>query len=462
MPTLLAATWDMALDISMQHGRTTRRQGEVAASQAGLDDPAALRAFTTADTMTGIVPPHSCGGRSPFWFPMVLHFLPRCDLSAALKSHVRPPRRARAILPGVGDNTDLGRPRAGRRRAGRMWAVVVNSESWASLAVANEYVALRRVPEWNVVYLRRPCRANLSIGVDEFRERILKPILKTIAARGLGGQIDCIAYSADIPYAVGVSADVGQQKLPKEITTEASINGLTYLAGLVLAKNVNYLSLESNLYCRRRLGMGRVRLDGPGEIEKLGNARNLMRTKKWAEAEPILRELAAAHPAAEFVQLHLASWPVSHRQGRRRAGGAGEGGRGRLSRRRPPAQRRRFCSLAQAARLPAAAGNGGGRRLQAPAAAGLPQAPPPGTPAASRQQPGPAPPLYPLDDAGHDQRPGQFTCRGARLPASQRSRRRLAAQGNDLLHAERRHPLDDTAMGLPRGGPTTPPVGRGG
>ena len=32
-------------------------------------------------------------------------------------------------------------------------AVVVNADSWASLAVANKYVALRRIPECNVIYL---------------------------------------------------------------------------------------------------------------------------------------------------------------------------------------------------------------------------------------------------------------------------------------------------------------------
>src|SRR6185436_3166795 len=32
-------------------------------------------------------------------------------------------------------------------------AVVVNSESWASLAIANEYVRLRSIPACNVIYL---------------------------------------------------------------------------------------------------------------------------------------------------------------------------------------------------------------------------------------------------------------------------------------------------------------------
>jgi hypothetical protein len=184
-------------------------------------------------------------------------------------------------------------------------AVVVNADSWASLAVANEYVALRRIPEGNVVYLEG-LPSNLSIGVDEFRQRILTPVLETLAARGLAGQIECIAYSSDLPYAVGVQSDAGRQKLPRVITPEASINGLTYLADLVLVKNINYLSLDANRYFRRRPGAFRARLQGLAELEKLGKAEALMRKKNWAEAEPILRGLAAAHPASEFIQYRLA------------------------------------------------------------------------------------------------------------------------------------------------------------
>ena len=57
-------------------------------------------------------------------------------------------------------------------------------------------------------------------------------------------QIDCIAYSADLPYSVHVQPDVGQQKLHRVATPEASINGLTYLYQLVLAKDVRYLSIK--------------------------------------------------------------------------------------------------------------------------------------------------------------------------------------------------------------------------
>ena len=67
-------------------------------------------------------------------------------------------------------------------------AVVVNADSWASLAVANEYVSLRRIPETNVIYLEG-LPGGLGIGVDDFRARILRPVLETLAARGVKGSI---------------------------------------------------------------------------------------------------------------------------------------------------------------------------------------------------------------------------------------------------------------------------------
>jgi uncharacterized protein (TIGR03790 family) len=133
-------------------------------------------------------------------------------------------------------------------------AVVINADSWASLAVANEYVALRRIPECNVIYLSE-LPGNLSIDVQQFRELILKPVLQTLDKRGLTGQIDCIAYSADLPYSVQVQGDLGEHRLHGVSTPDASINGLTYLYPLVLTKDSpGYLSLTANRYFRHVAG----------------------------------------------------------------------------------------------------------------------------------------------------------------------------------------------------------------
>lgn len=128
--------------------------------------------------------------------------------------------------------------------------VVVNGDSWASRAVANEYLRLRGIPDINVVQLEGlPSFEQLS--VEEFRERVLLPVLKTLDERGLSPQIDQVLYSADIPPAIHVGGDIGAQKLPQIFTPVASVNGLTFLYQSVLAKDLRYLDLNSNFYARR-------------------------------------------------------------------------------------------------------------------------------------------------------------------------------------------------------------------
>ena len=91
--------------------------------------------------------------------------------------------------------------------------------------------------------------------MQQFRELILKPVLQTLDKRGLTGQIDCIAYSADLPYSVHVQGDLGEHKLHGVSTPDASINGLTYLYPLVLTKDApGYLSLTANRYFRHVAG----------------------------------------------------------------------------------------------------------------------------------------------------------------------------------------------------------------
>lgn len=127
-------------------------------------------------------------------------------------------------------------------------AVVVNSSSPASLAVANEYIAARKIPAGNVIFIDLPSKYVEAIDVNDFRKLLLGPVCDTIRERKLNGQIDVVAWSADFPHAVRVGADIGNDKPPKIFTPVASINGLTYLYGLTLAKDPAYLSLTANRY----------------------------------------------------------------------------------------------------------------------------------------------------------------------------------------------------------------------
>ena len=183
--------------------------------------------------------------------------------------------------------------------------LVVNADSWASRSVANEYVRLRGIPAQNVVHLHS-LPGFEGVDVEAFREKILKPVLEAIETRDLKGQIDCIAYSADLPYAVSVRKDVGKRKLPKFFTPTASINGLTYLYEDVLKKDPSYLRLDRNRYARRRLKALEARQPTDEERARHNEALRLLMEKKPAQAEPILQQLARQDPKSARVQYNLA------------------------------------------------------------------------------------------------------------------------------------------------------------
>ena len=129
--------------------------------------------------------------------------------------------------------------------------VVVNADSWASVAVANAYIAARNIPQANVVYLN-DIPSFERIGVEEFREKILQPIIRTAEQRGVARQIDYVFYSSDFPTAIDVSADMAGKPFPKIITQPASITGLTFLYQFTLSKNPGYLGMNVNFYFRQR------------------------------------------------------------------------------------------------------------------------------------------------------------------------------------------------------------------
>lgn len=138
--------------------------------------------------------------------------------------------------------------------------VVVNSKSWASKTVANEYVKVRNIPACNVVSIDLDLgRQDHAIDVDTFRDKILAPVLDAIKARGLEQQIACIAYSSDIPTAIDYGKDIpkpqpalGQPPARTQQFATGSINGMTYFYEAVLEKDYRkYTSLTANRYYRK-------------------------------------------------------------------------------------------------------------------------------------------------------------------------------------------------------------------
>jgi len=179
-------------------------------------------------------------------------------------------------------------------------AVVVNADSPASVAVADEYVKLRGIPTTNVVTLSKLSHVE-QMPIDKFREEILGPVLKAIEERGLTPQIDCIAYSADLPTAIHVGGDIGQQKLPQILTPVASINGLTFLHRLTMAKDIRYLDLNANLYARRVVANAADSTWKPGELQT------------YAEAMRRLEEETARRRPRKEEQPVDALWPANDR-----------------------------------------------------------------------------------------------------------------------------------------------------
>ena len=206
-------------------------------------------------------------------------------------------------------------------------AVVVNADSLASVAVAEEYVKLRGIPASNVITLSKLSHVE-QMPIDKFRDEILGPVLKTIEERGLSPQIDCIAYSADLPTAIHVQGDVGQQKLPQVLTPVASINGLTFLHRLTMAKDIRYLDLNANLYARRVVANSTDSQWKPAELQTYAEAMRRLeeetaRRRPRKEEQPVdalwlandsallaavdaLIELKRAHPQSSDLLYNLA------------------------------------------------------------------------------------------------------------------------------------------------------------
>ena len=128
-----------------------------------------------------------------------------------------------------------------------------------------------------------------------------------------------MTYSADIPYAVRVNADIGDRKLPQMLTPTASVNGLTYLYPLVLAKNPEYLGLGVNFYARlqtRTWSEG----DKPWSDEQRARYREAMKQladKDYANAAKTLVELSESRPKMPHLWYNLA-WPWPGRTRRTR------------------------------------------------------------------------------------------------------------------------------------------------
>lgn len=132
--------------------------------------------------------------------------------------------------------------------------VVVNANSQDSLTLANHYVHLREIPPANIVLLE-DVPGGLRVSLNDFREKILRPVLNELNRRKLAANAQVIAYSAGFPTAVDIRehtkqlTDENQKKYQRPV---ASINSMTFFYRWVLSDSPDYLGWGSNFYARGR------------------------------------------------------------------------------------------------------------------------------------------------------------------------------------------------------------------
>lgn len=133
--------------------------------------------------------------------------------------------------------------------------LVVNTNSWASLTVANEYIALRQIPPVNVLYV--DWNGGFE-GTDSetFRTKILIPAISALGSRAIYDHIDYVVYSSDFPYAIGMAKDYPESvKLPEYASPTASLNSATYFWHMVMARQPMIYQLNINQYARGFLNL---------------------------------------------------------------------------------------------------------------------------------------------------------------------------------------------------------------
>lgn len=190
------------------------------------------------------------------------------------------------------------------------WVLVVNGDNPDSVAIADTYAQLRKIPASNRITLTGIPTGN-TLGVDDFRAKILQPILAAIRERGLTAQIDGVVYAPGFPYSVDVSADTKGKKLAFFQTNPASLTGLTYLYEQVLRRDTGYLELDANFYARKLQASGTGALPDLTAVyahaQAVPPASAGGEEKKWlAEAAKLAQQLQATPAKSPELLYNLA------------------------------------------------------------------------------------------------------------------------------------------------------------
>ena len=198
--------------------------------------------------------------------------------------------------------------RAAAGLSGENVAVVVNGDSVESRTIANHYIHLRKIPTKNVVVIN-DVPDGFKTDLESFREKILRPVLSQLDARGIANQTNVIAYSAGFPTAVTIPehhARVEDENTKKYQRPTASLTGLTYFYRFVLNDKIGYLSFGANLYARGTFSRHFTNPFTNETGEEFKRAVELFEQEKFSEAAEIWRVQFEKNPSISGVGIRAA------------------------------------------------------------------------------------------------------------------------------------------------------------
>ena len=195
--------------------------------------------------------------------------------------------------------------------------LVVNANSPDSLAIANLYVYLRNIPPSHVIYLDKltllPSIDAESAHSKYFQSEIIKPVSEAIKARGLEGQIDCIAYSAGFPTRISCQTQLnnylkhtGQKYNIQLHAPWASISSLTYFQHNAFSAKPTFIDLDANWYARPQT---RSLFSNPfvgDTAREFAQAHEQLKNQSFAKAVAAFSKLNGEHPNQIVVRYLFA------------------------------------------------------------------------------------------------------------------------------------------------------------
>jgi uncharacterized protein (TIGR03790 family) len=126
-------------------------------------------------------------------------------------------------------------------------ALIVNPDDPDSLAIANYYIELRRIPASNVIYI--PWRAEFhATTAIQFRDRIVKPVLAQLTERKLTAQIDYLAFSSGYPYMIDCAPLFRDRQFPRHARPTTSLTSAAFFYKFILNSQPEMFDMNANEY----------------------------------------------------------------------------------------------------------------------------------------------------------------------------------------------------------------------